>query len=152
MGSRASAGKPGCLPALEMRWQWVEADAGAAAALGNEISRACWRCTDCISVASGMTNPGCGTKGCSASSIYIASFNQHAGGRETVVVLPLKKGAPRMTSSTTKKMLARVSAETGERIRASASSIEQTDQHVKASQNALDHSRQTLASTVQRRT
>jgi hypothetical protein len=99
-----------------------------------------------------MTNPGCGTKGCSASSIYIASFNQHAGGRETVVVLPLKEGAPRMTPSTTKKMLARVSAETGERIRASAASIEQTNQHVKASQNALDHSRQTLASTVQRRT
>lgn len=56
-----------------------------------------------------------------------------------------------MAFSRTDQELARVSAETTERLRASASSIAQTNQHVTASQNALDRSMQALASTVQHR-
>jgi hypothetical protein len=49
-----------------------------------------------------------------------------------------------------KQALARVSAETGERVRASASSVEDTNRHVEASRTAVDRSLETLANTVRR--
>ena len=55
-----------------------------------------------------------------------------------------------MTSSNTKRALARVSAESGERVRASASSVASTTRHVEASRKALDQSLETLANTARR--
>jgi phage shock protein A len=55
------------------------------------------------------------------------------------------KGAPLMTSSKTNEALARVRAESGERLSVSASSVETTNQHVEASRKALDRSMETLS-------
>jgi len=55
-----------------------------------------------------------------------------------------------MTPCRTNEVLARVSAETGERVGASGSSVERTNRQLESSRKAVDHSRETLASTVQK--
>jgi hypothetical protein len=54
-------------------------------------------------------------------------------------------------TSENNEALQRANAETSVRIKASASSIELTNLHLKASQEAVDRSLQTLASTDQHR-